>query len=436
MLEVVQQTVEDAAKLAATPLWSLNDADLTACLRAAHRLEQTAATLQARLVDLAVTRGMPRAQGHRTTAGWLREQLRLDPQRARDLTDQAAAIRSRPRLEQALLDGSIDPPQATVIAAAVNAIATIRQDPDAAGDADPSIPGLDFLTSQQITDEAETALIEMAGRFPAYQLRRLGERILAHVAPEIADRADEAILRRQEQRAQAQRFLTLSLPVNGIVRVTGSLSAEDAAIVSAALHPLCTPIPDDPRTPGQRRADALTDVCRLALRSTQLPDDGGEPPQITVTVPLDPLTRTLGIGTLDNGQRLSAAATRRLACDARILPLILGGQSQILDAGRTRRLATGPLRRALTARDHGCAFPNCDRPARWCDAHHLTPWSAGGSTRLDNLVLLCRHHHRTLHDPRSGWTARLGPDQLPEFIPPPWTDPTQRPRRNLYHPRR
>jgi hypothetical protein len=298
-----------------------------------------------------------------------------------------------------------------------------------------SAAGRGGYTRQQILNQAETVLIGMAAQFPAYQLRRLGDRILAHVAPEIADRADEAALRRQEARAHRHRHLTLSTPVDGLVRLTGTLSVEDAAIVSAALHPLCTPIPGDTRTPGQRRADALVDICRLALRTSDLPADGGEPPQLTVTVPFDPLTRTLGPATLDTGHRLSATTARRLACDARLLPIVLGGTSQILDAGRTRRLATGPLRRALTTRDKGCAFPTCDRPPRWTDAHHLIPWSTGGATRLDNLVLLCRHHHTLLHDPTSGWTAQLGPDRLPEFLPPPWTDPTRRPQRNLYHPR-
>lgn len=218
-----------------------------------------------------------------------------------------------------------------------------------------------------------------------------------------------------------------------MVRVSGTLGAEDAAIVHAALHPLCTPAPDDDRTPAQRRADALIDICRLALRTSQLPHDGGEPPQLAVTIAYDPLTRALGRAATDTGHRLSASTARRLACDARVLPIVLGGDSQILDTGRTRRLATGPLRRALTIRDRGCAFPDCDRPPRWTDAHHLIPWSEGGATSLDNLVLLCRHHHRTIHDPATGWTVRLGPDQLPEFTPPPSTDPIQRPRRNLYH---
>ena len=122
---------------------------------------------------------------------------------------------------------------------------------------------------------------------------------------------------------------------------------------------------------------------------------------------------------------------RRLACDAAILPAVLGSTGQTLDVGRQRRLITGPLRRALVLRDRGCAFPGCDRPPRWCDAHHIHHWADGGTTSLTNAVLLCGHHHRHLH--HSDWTVRLGGDGHPEFIPPAWLDPDQLPRRNHYH---
>ena len=175
--------------------------------------------------------------------------------------------------------------------------------------------------------------------------------------------------------------------------------------------------------------------CRLALRTGELPDDGGQPPQLAVTVAYGPLTRTLGIGTADTGERFSPATARRLACDAQILPVLLGGAGQILDTGRTRRTATGTLRRTLHIRDQGCAFPDCDRPPRWTDAHHITAWSEGGTTDLDGLVLLCRYHHRLIHHPTTGWQIRLGSDHRPDFIPPPHIDPQGRARRNLYHPR-
>ncbi|MET8358482.1 DUF222 domain-containing protein, partial [Micromonospora sp. NPDC005171] len=205
-----------------------------------------------------------------------------------------------------------------------------------------------------------------------------------------------------------------------------------AGLLRAAIDPLTTPSgPDDSRSPGQRRHDALADVCRLALRTSELPDSGGDAAQIVVTTSYDGLTRQLGSGALDTGLHLTSEAVRRLACDATVLPAVLSGAGQPLDLGRQRRLITGPLRRALMLRDRGCAFPGCDRPPRWCDAHHIRHWADGGDTSLTNAVLLCGHHHRHLH--RSDWAVRLASDGHPEFVPPAWLDPDQVSRRNHYH---
>jgi hypothetical protein len=188
----------------------------------------------------------------------------------------------------------------------------------------------------------------------------------------------------------------------------------------------------DLRTPGQRRADALVEVCRIAMACGELPDNGGDRPQVVVTVSIDTLRDGVGAATLDDGSPLSPTAARRLACDAAILPAVLGSAGQVLDVGQQRRLFTGPLRRALILRDRGCAFPGCDRPPRWCDGHHMISWITGGPTSLNNAVLLCGHHHRLIH--HSPWKVRLNPaDGLPEFIPPEYIDPEQRPQRNRYH---
>jgi hypothetical protein len=264
-------------------------------------------------------------------------------------------------------------------------------------------------------------------------LRQVGARILEHVAPAVAERAEEAALARQEARAHAGRVLYLSPAGDGRVRLTGWLDALAAATINAALDPLCAPTrdPGGQRSPAQRRADALVEICQLALNTNELPRNGGERPQVVLTVPYDLLRGALSAGTLDTGEQLSPAAVRRLACDAKLLPAVLGSSGQVLDLGRSRRLISGPLRRALVIRDGGCAFPGCDRPARWCEGHHLRAWIDGGLTNLDNSVLVCGFHHRLLH--HSDWAVRLGADGLPEFLPPGWIDPLRRPRRNLYH---
>jgi hypothetical protein len=411
VLEELEQLRTDAAKHVDAALWSLSDAALTDCLDAVHRLEQTVAALRSHVVRQIDARGIAAAAGYRSTAGWLRERLRLDPIAARDLVEHAAALDRRPNLDRAFGAGAIDGRQAAVIAATLDALP----------------PGIDLAVSAA----AEAMLLDLAAEFPPGQLRRLGARILDHVAPEVAEETERVALELAEKRAQRRRSLTLSVPVDGSVRVSGYLSVEDAAIVNAALDPLCAPRPADDRTAGQRRADALVDICQLAVRTGSLPDNGGEPPQVVVTVPYDVLTGELRRGVLDNGERISPAAARRLACDAQLLPVLLGGAGQPLDLGRSRRLFTGPIRRALVVRDRGCAFPHCDRPARWCDAHHLISWHHGGPTSVANGVLLCRHHHRVIH--RGEWTVQLGADELPDFIPPAHLDPAQHPRRNRYH---
>ena len=372
VLEMLEQLEAAAVACAATPAWPLSDTDVVDCLDVAHRLQQQATATLLHLVRAADTRGLAQSRGCRTTAGWLRWRLRLDPLAARTLVEQAAALDRHPVVDQALSCGTVDVRQVTAITGALDEL-PVQVDADTRG-------------------QAETVLLGWAGQMEAAKLRKLGTRILEHVAPEIADRHDAAALARQEQRAHRARGFTVGLPVQGTVRVSGLLSVEDAAVVSAALDPLCSPQPGDTRTPAQQRADALVDVCRLALRTAELPQNGGEPPQVTVSTVFDALTGSLGRGHLDTGERVTAQAVRRLACDARILPVVLGGPGQVLDAGRSRRLACGPLRRALVLRDGGCAFPACDRPPRWCDSHHVIHWADGGSTDLDNLVLLCGHH--------------------------------------------
>ncbi|HEY2175541.1 MAG TPA: DUF222 domain-containing protein, partial [Mycobacteriales bacterium] len=174
----------------------------------------------------------------------------------------------------------------------------------------------------------------------------------------------------------------------------------------------------------------LIELARRALQTGDLPDSGGQRPQVTVTLDYDTLRKQIGTADLGWGGPVTPATARRIACDAQLIPVLLGGAGQPLDVGRASHTIPVGIRRALVARDRGCAFPGCDRPAAWCDGHHIQHWADGGPTALTNLVLLCGHHHRTIH--HHGWQARIV-DGLPEFLPPPWIDPTQTPRRNRLH---
>ncbi|MBQ1016688.1 DUF222 domain-containing protein [Micromonospora sp. D93] len=413
MVEELAQADDTVAACVDAPAWALPEHDLIAALDAAHRLQQRLAAVTLTLIREIDGRGTARAQGASSTAVWLRERLRLTIPAARRLVDDATALDTgKPGIRQALADGHITLDQARVIA--------------------DTVPTVQTTAGTEAADKAVSLLTDWAGQFDPTQLRKLGTRILDHVAPDIADAAAQAALDAEARRATRDRHLTLSEQTDGRLRLTGTLDTEAAGLLRAAIDPLTAPSgPDDTRSPGQRRHDALAEVCRLALRTGDLPDSGGDPAQIVVTTSYDGLTRQLSTGALDIGLELTPETVRRLACDATILPTVLGGAGQPLDVGRQRRLITGPLRRALVLRDRGCAFPGCDLPPRWCHAHHIHHWADGGTTSLANAVLLCGHHHRHLH--HSDWTVHLGDDGHPEFTPPAWLDPDQIPRRNHYH---
>lgn len=101
----------------------------------------------------------------------------------------------------------------------------------------------------------------------------------------------------------------------------------------------------------------------------------------------------------DNETGISAAQARRLACQAQIIPMVLGAAGQVLDVGRASRLHTPVMRRAIRLRDKHCRVAGCGVKAQWCDVHHLVPWSKGGRTSVNDGVLLCIHHHHRIHDP-------------------------------------
>jgi hypothetical protein len=139
---------------------------------------------------------------------------------------------------------------------------------------------------------------------------------------------------------------------------------------------------------------------------------------------------TAGLGYLAHGQAISASALLHLACDAQIVPVVFSDTGGILAYGRERRLASVGQRLALAARDGGCSFPGCDRPPAWTEVHHVREWITGGPTDLDNMILLCGHHHRSFE--KAGWRVHIQ-DGIPWWTPPPFVDPTQTPIRNTTH---
>jgi hypothetical protein len=420
-LEAVRRSVVSAGECADAPAWASSGDSLMQCLDGIETAERFLATAKLHVVREIDVRGLPAAQGTRNTGMWLRDRLHMTSVAGRRLVRLAKAADASPVLDQALRRGAVNTEQASAIVKSMDAL--------------PADVGA------EVTAKAEATLVEWAGRVDPQALAIMGARVLEHVAPEVAEAAERKRVERDNASAFEARTLSLCPQGDGRVRVAGWLDSEMAAVVNAALEPLCSPrhrgsrrrgpgndaaeimslaagatglnaaatagdaaaaattgdaacaaadrpgrvdpVVADSRTYGQRRADALIDVCRLVLNTGELPDNGGERPQINVTVRFEDLRDQVGVATLDTGQRLTAAQARRLACDAHLLPAVLGTQGQVLDVGQSRRLITGALRRALVLRDGGCAFPDCDRPPRWAEGHHIRSWANGGPTSLD-----------------------------------------------------
>jgi hypothetical protein len=198
-----------------------------------------------------------------------------------------------------------------------------------------------------------------------------------------------------------------------MISVDGLFDAEAGAVLLTALASATAPQgPDDRRSAGQRRADALVDVCCFALDTGQPSASGGVRPHLLVTTPLAAVTgrpsdaaSPADVAELAWAGPVTDDAARRLACDAEITRVVLDPSSQPLDVGRATRTVPSHLRHALIVRDRGCVAEGCDRPSAWTEAHHVVHWAEGGRTSLDNLVLLCRTHHRKVHD--GGWELHV-----------------------------
>jgi len=302
---------------------------------------------------------------------------------------------------------------------------------------------------RELRDAAEEAMIDAARTNDASGLWKIGQHLISLLDPEGDERDQEKKLNREERAAHLHRFLSITEDGMGGVRIKGRTTVEDAAAIKAALFPLAAPEPTtpgscggdddcpdrgcahdgrDPRDHGARFLDALVEGCRRLMGADLLPNSHGLAPRLNLTMDYDNLRNGVGIGTLDTGERLSASAVRRLACDCQVLPMVLGSDSEILDVGRAQRLVTPVIWSALVVRDRHCAFPGCRRPPIACDAHHIEHWLEGGETSLDNLCLLCRAHHTMIHN--TPWRVRLNPgDKRPEFMPPSRLAPDGRPIR-------
>ncbi len=307
-----------------------------------------------------------------TAQAWLRWKCNFSPAAAAGRVAVARELASLPLAAEAFADGDFSYPHAAMIA----------------------------RTAEKLGDKmeanAETILVTAAKDLDLARLRVVTVQLQHFMNPDsVLDDANHS---------HELRFLHLSQTLDGVFYLNGRLDSEGGAILQTALNALSgPPTPEDKRTPKQRRADSLVELARQQLDRGTLPEVGGQRPHLAVTVSMATLANQPGspAAELEWAQPIPAETARRLACDAAITPVFLGSESDQPRADRTTRSISGSQRKALVVRDKGCRFPSCDRPADWTDAHHLHHWADGGKHVMKNLILLCRRHHRMVHE--GGW---------------------------------
>ncbi|MFQ5554137.1 MAG: DUF222 domain-containing protein [Acidimicrobiia bacterium] len=364
----------------------LFDDQVTTAVVALSRLQRRLEAQRLRLVAELDRRRLAVQEGHPSTASWLAHLTGASWNAAGGDVALARGLETMPHTTEAFRTGDLDRTRARRLAWAR------RDEPD-------------------LFARDEHALVDSATTLNARDFARAVDYWRQAAAPEVLTDETEARHRR--------RRLHISETYEGMVRIDGDLDPEGGDIVRIALASLTEAASRrndsnaDARTPAQLRADALVDVCRHHLDHGATPTTGGRRPHVTVTIDLQVLHGSgTGVCETDRGDVLDAETARRIACDASITRVITSGPSQILDVGRSTRTIPTAIRTALVVRDRGCTWSGCDRPARWCDAHHIDHWAQGGATTLDNLTLLCRHHHRLTHqEQRSPPTAHSPPQQ-------------------------
>ncbi|HWB65987.1 MAG TPA: DUF222 domain-containing protein [Mycobacteriales bacterium] len=363
--------------LAAADVRSESDAALLAeieeLLQARSRLDG----LISQRLQVAESRQATINEAGRATRSWLIEEQRLSPTEAGQRVAVARSRPFQPKLAAALDAGDISHEHARLINGCLSKLPLMWR------------------------EDAESILVDAA--------RSMDPVTLGQVAREIrlrsgADEDREA----REQRMYADRWAKAVTTFEGMLHLEAMLDPESGETMLAALNALTQRAVNDAgdeRTSCQRKADALVDLARHSLACDWLPDVGGQRPTVVTTLSWEALRAELdatdaggNVGRFD----VSPATARRLACDANLIPAVLGSDGAVLDLGRATPVWTPAQRRAAAIRDGGCTFPGCQAGLDRCQLHHLKHWAHGGPTDLPNSAYLCHFHHWLVHNGR--WT--------------------------------
>jgi len=448
-LQQATAVAERAAELAKVP-WARVEA--SEALKAAEVVARSRALIDAAMVGIA---GRVEATHAAEDRGWASTKDLLThltgghKGTGGGLVRAAEQLHDLPTVREALESGVVTLPQARAIAGKITTL--------------PRVPEFRTAAADRMLDLAASRGLD------ASDLQNSFGDVVRALDPDGTILKSDLARKRQERGAHQARHLAFAPDGLGGVRVRGYGTLEDAERIKSVLMPLAKPVTTapgacggvsraadepllddnghytdtpcptpgcehdgrDPRDHGKRMWDALVDACEQLRATDTLPRDHGSRARVVVTIDHESLRQEVidaGLardGDLSSHDHLSPDTVRRLACDAEIIPAVLGADGQVLDVGRSQRLVTAAIFLALVIRDRHCSFPGCTRLPIACDAHHIVHWADGGPTSLDNMVLLCRLHHVMTH--QTPWSVHIDPDTaLPVWTGPPQQDVRER----------
>jgi hypothetical protein len=386
----VQQVLTALKAEAAVEPYQLCNAQVLADLEMCFEIRRRTDARILSLLHEASGRDLVAEMCGRSPRSWLIEDQRLSGHEASRLVTLSRHLPVRTQLAHAVAGGEISLEQAAPI------LRTVKKLPFADQDVD------------------EKILVEFARDHDVDMVRTLCHKTLEAAC---ADEETEA----RRERVYGSRYLKLSETFDGMIKLDAMLTPEQGAAVEAVITSLAHKLgAEDDRTAPQRNADALATLAQAALGfDALLPEFNGEQPHVNAVMHYDPLCDALRPyadqpiaddgGFTINGTTVSPQTARMLACDAQIIPVVMRGESEVLDIGRASRSWPKAIRKALQLEDHGCGWPGCQMPLWACRIHHILWWRDGGETNKTNGVHLCNFHHWLVHNrPWKIWRDNTG----------------------------
>ena len=376
---------ETFAAVAEVPLWPMDAGQAPTALEELLKHEAQQAELKSRLLAQLEALDVPKQSGATSTGNWLAVHTNLTRASAFRTARVAAGLERYDKVREAMAQRRVHAEQVEVIVRALD---------DLPDDLDPNL-----------VEEAEGHLVTEARRFDAVGLKKLGRRLLEVLDQDAADAHEAKLLEKEERDAQAAMRLTMYDDGHGKVHgrfvldsTTGAALRKMILAIAAPKHQASQGPLGERKPTAERMGRAFGELINR-YPVGKLPQAGGLNATLVVTMTLDTLMGGLKAAQLDTGQTISASLARRMACEAGIIPAVLGGKSEVLDLGRSRRFHSRAQRIVKLLESGGCQVDGCDAPPGLTHMHHKIEWSLGGRTDMDNTIMICGPHHARAHDP-------------------------------------